>query len=244
MPNKNKNKCSKCGNKHYPPTGKKCTVWLEADQDEMMDTNASSAVEFPNDVLAYLKEELQHKAIYGPFKDNPIKGGHISPFMTCHKPDSSNRRVLIDLSWPRHYSVNDGIDKHIYMGSACNLTFPTIDDLTAELVKLGKGAHIFKIDVSMAFCHLKIDPFDYDLLGLNWHGTYIDTCLPFGFRYGSQFFQRTSDAIRYMMKNRGFDIINYIDDLLGFGTPSIAANAFDTLQQLIQDLGLAISMFP
>ena len=81
------------------------------------------------------------------------------------------------------------------MGSAFNLSFPAIDDLTAELVKLGKGAHIFKIDVSREFRHLKKDPIDYDLLGLNWQGIYIDTCLSFGCRHGSQFCQRRSDAI-------------------------------------------------
>ena len=63
--------------------------------------------------------------------------------MTRHKPDSSNRRVIIVLSWPGHYSVNDSIDKHVYMGSNFNLIFPTIDD--HELVKLGKGAYIFKM---------------------------------------------------------------------------------------------------
>ena len=74
------------------------------------------------------------------------------------------------------------------MGSSFNLIFSTIDDLTAELVKLGKGSHIFKIDVRRAFRHLKIDPLEYVLLGLNWKGTYIDMCLPFGCRHGNQFF--------------------------------------------------------
>ena len=63
----------------------------------------------------------------------------------------------------------------------------TIGDLIQELVKIGKGAHIFKVDVSRAFRHLNIDPRDYDLLGVNWGVTYIDTRN----RHGSQFFQRT-----------------------------------------------------
>ena len=41
-------------------------------------------------------------------------------------------------------------------------------DLTSKLVALGKGAHIFKIDISRAFCQLSIDPADNDLLGLYW----------------------------------------------------------------------------
>ena len=91
--------------------------------------------------------------------------------------------MIIDLSWPKGRSVNDGVDKNTYMGSDFRLTFPTIDDLTSELVKLGKGAHIYKIDVSRALHHHSIDPYDYDLLGLEWNGFYIDKNLPFGSRH-------------------------------------------------------------
>ena len=81
------------------------------------------------------------------------------------------------------------MEKNGYLGSEFKLTFPTIDDLTQELVKIGKGAHIFKVDVSRAFRHLNVDPRDYDLLGVNWGVTFIDTRIPFGSRHGSQFFQ-------------------------------------------------------
>ena len=127
------------------------------------------------------------------------------------------------------------------MGSEFGLTIPTIDHLTSELTKIGKGALIYKIDVSRAFRHLKIDPSDYDLLGLNWKGTYIDTCLPFGSRHGSQFFQRASDAVKYIMRGRGFDIINYIDDFLEFWVPSVAQKSFQELYDLMTKLGLTIS---
>ena len=36
------------------------------------------------------------------------------------------------------------------------------------------------------------------------------------------------------MKNKGFDIINYIDDFLGFSTPSVALKSFQTLYDLMQ----------
>ena len=188
--------------------------------------NQKSATEYPDHVQAYLEEEVALGAIVGPFKTNPIPACHTSPFMTRPKPQSDTRHVIVNLSWPKGASVNDEVDKHGYMGVDFLLTFPTVDHLTAELTKLGCGAHIFKIDVSRAFCHLKIDPYDFDLLGLNWNGAYIDTCLPFGTRHGSQFFQRTSDAVCYIMHRYGFDIINYIDDFLGFGTPSTAQASF------------------
>ena len=161
--------------------------------------------------------------------------------MTRPKPNSHNRRVIIDLSWPKGASVNDGIEKNAYMGSEFKLTFPTIDNLTDELKKLGKGTHIYKVDVSQAFQHLNVDPFDYDLFDLQWHGAYIDQRIPFGCRHGSQFFQRTSDTIHYAMPRQGYDVVNYIDDFLGFGTPSVARQSFQTLIELMQELGLAIS---
>ena len=41
MPSKNKNRCSKCGDKHYPPTGKKCTLWQETVKDNVTTVNKS-----------------------------------------------------------------------------------------------------------------------------------------------------------------------------------------------------------
>ena len=60
--------------------------------------NHNSAIQFPNDIEAYISEETHHGAMLCPFERNPVEGGHISPFMTRHKPDSDRRRVIIDLS--------------------------------------------------------------------------------------------------------------------------------------------------
>ena len=203
--------------------------------------NHASAVDHPNDVLAYIEEEVNHKAILGPFHTDPISKMHFSPFMTREKPNSDTRRVIIDLSWPKGSSVNSGIDKNSYLGSEFALTFPTVDNITQDLRKVGPGAHIFKIDISRAFRHIKLDPADYDLLGLHWDATYLDTCLPFGTTHGSQIFQRVSDAVRYVMRRQGYRIINYIDDYVGVATPDVARDAYAYLYQLLQKLGFSIS---
>ena len=65
--------------------------------------------------------------------------------------------------------------------------------------------------------------------------------MPFGTRHGSQFFQRTSDAVRYVLGMHGFDVLNYIDDVLGFGVPSVASKSYQALLQVMTDLGLTIS---
>ena len=118
--------------------------------------NHKSAIEFPNDIDAYIEEELKYDALLGPFESHPIASGHCSPFMSKAKPNSDRRRVIIDLSWPLGASVNTGIDKMSYLGSVFSLTFPTVDDITAELTRLGRGALLFKVDASRAFRHVKV----------------------------------------------------------------------------------------
>ena len=204
-------------------------------------TNHSSAIEHPSDVDAYIKEETEFNAILGPFQQNPIEGGHCSPFMTRHKPNSDRRHVIIDLSWPQGASVNSGINKNTYLESQFDLTFPSVDDITNEVKRLGRGALLYKVDVSRAFRHVKVDPGDYDLLGLEWGGTYVDTCLPFGTRHGSQIFQRISDAVRHLMRQAGFSIIDYIDDYIGVGVTTVAQRSFDHLLSLMEKLGLSVS---
>ena len=120
--------------------------------------NHASAVEHPSDVVAYLEEEIAQGAIVGPFVNNPIQSCHYSSFMTLEKLGSDQRRVIMDLSWPRETSVNDAIDKDSYLGTEFSLTFPTVDNITTELKRLGRGAHIYKIDISQAFRHVKVDP--------------------------------------------------------------------------------------
>ena len=103
--------------------------------------------------------------------------------------------------------------------------------------KLGKVSLLFKIDISRAFRHVKIDPRDYPLLGLSLDKYYFDTCVQFGYRHGLDIFQCLTDAIRYIMASRGISITNYIDNLIGTTTPSQANAAFDQLQFLLQELG-------
>ena len=139
--------------------------------------NHTSATQFPLDVDAYIEEECGHGALLGPFKENLIANCHTSPFMTRNKPNSDRHRVIIDLSWPIGASVNAGIDKDTYLNSPFALTFPTVDDITSQLRCLGRGALLYKIDVSRAFRHVRMDPGDFDLLGLQWRDAYIDACL-------------------------------------------------------------------
>ena len=81
------------------------------------------------------------------------------------------------------------------------------------------------------------------MLGLSHGGLYTDLSLPFEFRNGSIFFQRYSDAIRHIMRQNDFPgLWNYIDDLIYTSLPSKIYHSYQFLLNLLQDLGLAISL--
>ena len=217
---------------------------LDFDRNSILEShseNHTSAKNYPQDVQTYLEEEIQYNAILGPFDKPPLDDLHTSPFMTREKANSASRRVIIDLSFPQGRSVNAGSAKDIYLGTPFALKLPTIDHITNRVRKLGKGCMIYKIDIKRAFRHVKLDPRDYDLLGLRQDKWFLDTCLPFGFRHGSALFQRLSDAVHHMMCQRGHDVINDIDDILGIELTSRVDASFDALSSLLERLGFEIS---
>ena len=203
--------------------------------------NHKSAADFKEDVEVYLQKEKGLGAILGPFKEPPVKNLHISLFMTREKADSKHRRVIIDLSFPPDHSINAGVTPDIYLGKPFLLTLPTIDDITRKIIKLGRGSLLYKIDVSRVFRHVKMDPKDYSLLGLRLQDYFIDTCLSFGFWHRSAMFQCLNDAVRHIMSQKGYQVTNYIDNVIGHATVSQAGPSFQFLTDLLVELGFALS---
>ncbi len=80
---------------------------------------------YPKEIDSYVKKELDYDAVLGPFLSNPFKSEiTISPISSCPKPDSIERRVIVDLSFPEGNSVNSGIRKDLYLGEDIRLRFP------------------------------------------------------------------------------------------------------------------------
>ena len=134
----------------------------------------SSANKFPSHVTTYIDTEMQHKAIFGPYMDPPYGDStHVSPFMSQEKPDSDNRRIIIELSWPLGASVNSFTTGNVYLNTVYKLQYPTIDNIISTLIKLGPGTLLYKVDLSRAFRQLRIDPIDFNLLCLKWESRYF-----------------------------------------------------------------------
>ena len=104
--------------------------------------------------------------------------------------------------------MNSGADLDKYLGTESVLTYPSIANITNQVLQLGRGCQIFKVDISRAFRHVPIDPGDLDLLGLHWGHYYINFSLPFGLKHVSLIFQHLSDGVCYIMKQEDHQIWN------------------------------------
>ena len=207
-----------------------------------MGSHWTSAVTFPDHVNKYITTEMEYGAMLGPFDKYPFPC-HVYPFLTRDKPNSDNRRVILDLSFPVGRSVNDGVKKDIYLDMYFYLNYPSVDTIVDSLKNLGPTSLLYKVDISRAFRHIRIDPGDLDVLDIKHQQLFIDCTLPFGFRHGSIFFQRCTDAVWFIMKEKYKfqNLYNYIDDLVYTGLPGEIYESYNTLITLLQQLSLEIS---
>lgn len=204
-------------------------------------TNHTSAAAYPDSVAEYLDTEVRLNAMLGPFCVPPFEPWcQTSPLMTRPKKNSTDRRVILDLSWPHGASVNAGIPKDIYLNEPYKLRLPTADDYVQLIKTKGQGCWLYSVDLARAYRQLRSDPLDWPLLGLQWQGnTYMDIAIPFGIRWGAMACHRTTSALTWILAKDGYDSLNYIDDFAGAEIDqATATNAFHKLQQIIQDVGV------
>ena len=203
--------------------------------------NHTSARRNPTHVSKYLNTEIGHNAMIGPFDTPPFQPWfRTNPTMTRPKRDSEALRVILDLSYPQGHSVNSHVPCNSLDGAEFKMRLPTPSDFTALIRSLGRGCHMYKVDLSRAYRQLRSDPLDWPLLGIEWEDQfYVDTAVPFGLRHGASACQRTTEAVvsvaasRY--QSRAFP---YIDDTAGGATPSRALTHYEGLLSTMDELGL------
>ena len=109
--------------------------------------NLNCALEHPDVVDRYLTEELSYRRLAGPFKPLDIPNSHISRFGVIPKNHQPNKwHLIVDLPHPSGQSVNNGIPKDL-----CSLTYITVDTAIEQIMALGKGTLLAKIDIKSAF---------------------------------------------------------------------------------------------
>ena len=87
-------------------------------------------------------------------------------------------RLIVDLSYPKGASVNDGIDPDL-----CSLVYTLVDEAVNRVLQHGQGAQLAKLDIASAYRIIPVYPDDRPLLAMSWNQQLlVDTALPFGLR--------------------------------------------------------------
>lgn len=102
--------------------------------------------------------------------------------------------------------MNDGINKEL-----CSLSYMSIDDVAARVVRLGRGALMAKFDLKSAYRNIPVHPDDRCLLGMLWEDKlFVDRALPFGLRSAPMIFNAVAEALVYMIKQEGGRLITIL----------------------------------
>ena len=105
-----------------------------------------STLAHPQVVVEYLEHELAEARITEITDMSGVIGLQISPFGAIPKQGKDQWRLILDLSSPHGSSVNDGISKE-----RCSLAYVSIDEIARQVVELGRGARLAKMDIKSAY---------------------------------------------------------------------------------------------
>ena len=179
--------------------------------------NLLSPVEHPEAVKKFIAKELEEDWIarIGPKTPAGTSFIHLNPLGAIPKKGRINQwRLIMDLSSPNEHSVNDGISKEI-----CTCHYISVDQAVAHIHKLGQGSLMAKMDIKHAYRNIPVAPEDRHF---QWDDNiYIDKTLPFGLRSAPFIFTAITDALLWVMTQKGVTwAVHYIDDFLTIGKPN------------------------
>ena len=203
--------------------------------------NHPSSLANPAVVEAHIQNEIQLGRLVGPIPAAMVSQVQSSPIGLVPKSHQVNKwRLIVDLSHPYGYSVNDGI-----LPDLCSLSYSSVDEAVQYILQLGRGTELVKLDLKDAYRMIPIHPQDQHLLAITWQGaTYIDRTLPFGLRSSPKIFTAVADTIAWVLHcHRVGHQLHYLDDFLFLGEPGSGQGAFalSTALELLQHLGIPVA---
>ena len=93
-----------------------------------------------------IKKELDAGRIAGPFRARPFHPFRVSPLGVVPKKTPGEFGLIHHLSYPKGFSVNDGIS-----ADHSSVSYATIHDTIRHIKALGPGCFLAKTDVKNAF---------------------------------------------------------------------------------------------
>ena len=190
--------------------------------------NFRSVQDHPATVDKYIAEEVAS----GRLVESQDPSTRRNPIGIISKPHQPGKfRLIVDLSAPQGFSVNDGISSEL-----CSLVYISVDKAASLIACCGRGALMAKTDLRSAYRQVPVHTEDQTLLGLEWRGrTYRDRALPFGLRSAPKLFTAVADSLAWAFQCNGIvNCVHYLDDFLFWGPPASP--------QCGQDLQRAISL--
>lgn len=160
----------------------------------------------------------------GPFLTPPFTRFVRSPLDAIPKKHSTPQRfrVIHDLSWPSGRLVNDFVPSDKF---TCQ--YDSLDRAIFYIKQAGPAAQMAKLDLSDAYRHILVQPDNWLLLGFTWPisvdghlrtGYFFDMFLPFGAWSAPALFLQYTDALAFVMADRGSSVIwHYLDDFFTCG---------------------------
>ena len=161
----------------------------------------------------YLKREISLNRMWKYPRHVSPPGIHFSPIGVIPKKNRPGKwRLIVDLSSPRGFSINDGISSDL-----STLSYTSVDHLASLVLSHGKA------DIQEAYRMIPIHPDDQHLLGIRWNEcVYIDRMLPFGLRSAPKIFTAVADALQWILNSLGVNhLLHYLDDFI------LVANSVD-----------------
>ena len=199
--------------------------------------NLDNALQHKEVVSEYLQTEIDNKRVAGPFSREDTTGVQISCFSVIPKNHQPNKwRLIVDLSFRKGHSVNDGIPK-----SLCSLSYISVDDAIDHIITSGQYMLLVKIDIKNAFRLLPVHPSDRHLLAMEWdNAIYLDTCLPFGLQSAPKLFNILAELLAWIVQRMELPFpytIWMISWLWDHPTLQLAIKTCTFLHRYVQDLG-------
>lgn len=129
-------------------------------------------------------------------------GIHCSPFGVILKKNRPKWLLILDLSSPQGYSVNDGIKELV------SLSYVSIDEVVSQILLLGQGCLLAKMDIKQAYRNIPVHPDDR---WLSWDdGIFVYKVLPFGLCTAPWLLTALADALGYIMLKRGVSFMAHL----------------------------------
>ena len=207
---------------------------------KQQDGNLQSVAKNPEVVSRYIEKELAQGKLRR-LEPAEVSAVHKSPIGFIPKAGQPGKfRLIVDLSSPVQFSVNDGIPRDL-----CSLEYASVDQAVSMVASLGVGAQMAKLDLRSAYRMVPVHPADQQLLGIEWEGvSYCDLALPFGLRSAPLIFTAVADGLAWALWSRGVkSCLHYLDDFFFCGLPATrdCAAALEVAIPMCLELGLPVA---